>query len=62
MTKFDKYVTELEEKRMREKAAGINAELFRRLQEQTREESLKDLYASLIFVGGVSTVAPVLEA
>ena len=56
MLKFDEYVTELEERRAKEKNAAINAELARRLCEGTKEDAVAELYAALTFLCGSSTV------
>ena len=56
MINFDEYVSEMEERRARERRAKINAMLSQSLREKTHGEMVSALYASLTFVGGVSDV------
>lgn len=53
MLNFDEYVTKMEERRAEEKLASYNAELYHRLQENTYEDAVQALYASLTFRVGV---------
>ena len=62
MWTFDEYVTEMEERRAREKRAAYNAELARGLRERTHGEAVAALYAALTFVGGVADVLPPVVA
>lgn len=59
MKSFDEYVTEMEARRAREKANFWNAELARRLKENTRQDAWRALYSALIFTGTVSDIVPV---
>lgn len=59
MLNFDEYVTKLEERRAEEKLAVCNAELYRRLTENTYEDAVRELYASLVFRVGVGELYPV---
>ena len=56
MVNFDEYVSEMEERRAREKRAKINAMLSQSLREKTHGEVVASLYATLTFLGGVSDI------
>ena len=56
MLNFEEYVTQMEEKRAREKRAAINAAIAQSLRERTHEEAVAALYAALTFVGDVADV------
>lgn len=59
MRNFEAYITEMEERRSREKRERVNAELARRLRERSHEEAVAELYASLTFCIGVSDILTV---
>lgn len=53
MLNFDEYVEKMEERRAEEKLSVCNAELYRRLAENTYEDAVQELYAALTFRVGV---------
>ncbi len=61
MRNFEGYITEMEERRSREKRERLNTELARRLRERSHEEAVAELYASLTFCIGVSDILTVGE-
>ena len=56
MLNFEEYVTQMEERRAREKRAAINAAIAQSLRERTYGEAVAALYAALTFVGDVADV------
>lgn len=53
MLNFDEYVEQIEERRAEEKLSVCNAELLRRLTENTYEDAVQELYAALTFRIGI---------
>lgn len=54
MKNFDEYIESMVERRAKERAESLNAELARGLKERTHAEAVEALFAGLTFIGGVS--------
>lgn len=56
MKNFDEYIESMLQRRAKERAKRLNAELARGLKERTHAEAVEALFAGLTFIGGVSDI------